>query len=56
MQYLTNKISSNKVELVVIKVDLEKGQEVMKKCMSIIKANVYKEMQTWAVMAKEVKA
>ena len=30
-QYLKDEISSNKVELVVIKVNLEKGQEAMEK-------------------------
>ena len=55
-QYLKDEISSNKVELVVIEVDLEKRQDVVEKCISTLKANVTKEMQTWAKMAKDAKA
>ena len=47
-QYLKDEISSSKVELGAIKVDLEKGQEVVERCISTMKANVTKEMQTWA--------
>ena len=39
-------------ELVAIKVDLEKGQEAVERCISTVKANVTKEMQTWPDMAK----
>ena len=50
-QYLNDRISSNKVEVVVV--GLEKGQEAVNKCISIIKANV---MQTWVEMGKDAKA
>ena len=53
MQYLKDEISSNKVELVAIKINLEKWQEAVQKCISTVKANVTKERQTWAKMAKE---
>ena len=54
-QYLKDEISSNKVELVVIKVNLEKGQEAMEKCTSTVKANFTNERkhgQTWPKMLK----
>ena len=54
-QYLKGEISSNKVDLVAIKVNLEKGQEAMEKCISIVKVNVTKEMQTWVDMEKNAK-
>ena len=41
--YLRGDISSNKVELVDIKVNLQKSQEIVKKYISILKANVNKE-------------
>ena len=53
--YLKDKINSNKVELVAIKIDLEKGQDRVEKCISVVKANVSKEMQTWAHMDKDAK-
>ena len=55
-QYLKDEISSSKVELGAIKVDFEKGQEAVERCISTVKANVTKEMQTWADIAKEAKA
>ena len=55
-QYIRNEISLNMVELVAIKVYLEKGLDAMEKYISIVKANVNKEMQTWAEMAKDAKA
>ena len=35
--YLKNEINSNKVELIAIKVNLEKGQGAVEKCIFIIK-------------------
>ena len=55
-QYLKDEISSSKVELGAIKVDFEKGQEAVERCISTVKASVTKEMQTWADIAKEAKA
>ena len=55
-QYLKDEISSSKVELGAIKVDLEKGQEAVERCISTVKDNVTKEMQTWADMARDAKA
>ena len=53
---LLEEISSSKLELGAIKVDLEKGQEAVERCISTVKANVTKEMQTWADIAKDAKA
>ena len=36
--------------------DLEKGQEARERCISTVKDNVTKEMQTWADMARDAKA
>ena len=43
MKYLKDKISSNQVEL-VIQVYLQKGQEVVRKCIFIVKEYLNKEM------------
>ena len=51
-QYLKDEISSSKVELRAIKVDFEKGQEAVERCISRVKDNVTKEMQTWPEMPK----
>ena len=55
MQYLKDEICSHKVELVAIKVDLEKEQEAMEKSTSAVKANLTKEMQAWVDTAKDAK-
>ena len=47
-QHLKDEISSSKVELGAIKVDLEKGQEAVERCTSLtMKANVTKEMPSF---------
>ena len=51
-QVSKDEISSNKVKLVTSNVNLQKGQEIVKKCISTLKANVNKEMQTSAEIVK----
>ena len=53
--YLKDELSSNKVEIVIIKVHLQKRKEVIKTCISIVKDNVNKEIyhgSRWPKMPK----
>ena len=45
-KFCKSRVPWPRIELVAIKVNLRKGQEVVEKCISTVKDNVNKKMQT----------